>query len=493
MDAPAAMNSMAESVIVRIARPEFDRLRELLFRRYPDEEWATFARFGWRSSPLGLVCTLAHLCEPRPGDMDDSVGHVRLLEPYSLRLALEAEQDRLAVGVIHSHPRECRPLPSTIDDDMDGYYSDYFPAFAKDRPYVSLIFSEMHGSLVGSGRIWFRDRWREVTHFKIERVPATTLSSSLIGHPAEFAIERTKRLADAFGVEAARLLRESTVAVIGAGGTGSAAIEILARSGVGRLIVVDPDVVEASNLERIHGSVPDDAEAGSSKVEVARRHVASIDRSIAYVGLVGRLPQERVLDHVVEADLVLGCTDQGHSRVAIAELAWRFLLPAIDTGVALEGKDGHVRAQIMQLVTFRGAEPCAICTKMINPVRVTQELMSREEREQRIHMANEAVARGEDPNPYWTDIPQLNTVGYLTTTAGALAAGYAIGWMTGRFDAPFSRLQANFAAELLDTTDSARCAAADCACQTRRGWADQGVIWSQISAPVHWPEPVLIE
>src|SRR5258706_3754950 len=105
-------------VIVRAAAPETDRLWATLFRRYPDAEWETFARFGWRETPESLVLTLAALDAPGQGDLDEDAGHVVIREPYTLRVALEAERHSLAVGVIHSHPASYHTGPSVIDDDM---------------------------------------------------------------------------------------------------------------------------------------------------------------------------------------------------------------------------------------------------------------------------------------------------------------------------------------------------------------------------------------
>src|ERR1700687_1696789 len=98
-------------IIVRMASPEFAELCTLVFRRYPDLEWASFARFGYREPPHGLVLTLAGLDSPVPGDLDELVGHVKIAEPYTLRMALGAEKHPLAVGIIHSHPEGCRPQP----------------------------------------------------------------------------------------------------------------------------------------------------------------------------------------------------------------------------------------------------------------------------------------------------------------------------------------------------------------------------------------------
>jgi molybdopterin/thiamine biosynthesis adenylyltransferase len=349
--------------------------------------------------------------------------------------------------------------------------------------------SEVGGELALSGRVWWRSRWLTVGKFCVEQSPLLSWAHGEPVLPARFDESRYARVTAAFGRQAAERLSRSTVAVIGAGGTGSAAIEVLARAGVGRLVVVDPDVVEPSNLERLHGGWPSHAKSRTSKVEVARDHVRQIDPKIAVIPIVGRLPQKEVIDAVLGADVALGCTDKQHSRLALSELAFRYLLPSIDCGVLLEGSGGKVTGQILQLVRFLTTDPCALCRRMTDSRRLTQELMSAEERARRQAAAADALRRGEPPDPYWAEEAQLNTVGYLTTVAGALAAGYAIGWITGRFDPPFTRLQANLVAKFLDTTDLDETASVDCSCRKVRGWADLGNAHAQVTAPPHWPTP----
>ena len=481
-----------QTVILRVAAPEFAHLKQLAFRRYPNWEWATFATFGWRETKGALVVTLADIDPPRPGDLNEDVGHVAIDEQYTLRIALGAEKHRLAVGVVHSHPKEGAPMPSHIDDDMDTYYARYFGDFAPGRPYVSLILSVVNKTLVISGRIFWRDRWLSVEYTAAERESIETWPRGR--RPIAKAIDRTRaeRLVSAFGADALARLRASSVAVIGAGGTGSAAIEVLARAGVGRLIIVDPDHVEPSNLERIHGSLPEHATKRIAKATVAAQHVKTIDPSIKVVPFRARLPQPEVIDAVVTADIALGCTDKQHSRLALSDLAFRYLLPSIDCGVVMEGKDGSVSGQVAQFVRFLAADPCALCRGMIIQSRLDQELMSEEEINRRRESADQARQRGEDPNPYWRDQPQINTVGYLTTAVGAMVAGYAIGWLTNRFDAPFERLQMNFVAKYLDVTDLVQRKRQDCACGKFRGWADQAAVDALISAPDHWPAAELL-
>src|SRR4051794_6911384 len=82
--------------------------------------------------------------------------------------------------------------------------------------------------------------------------------------------------------------------------------------------------------------------------------------------------------------------------------------------------------------------------------------------------------------------PQLNTVGYLTTAAGALAAGYAIGWLTDRFSPPFSTLQMNLVAPYLDVTDLDPQPRPHYACRKVRSWAGQAAADAPVPAPAHW-------
>ena len=105
---------------------------------------------------------------------------------------------------------------------------------------------------------------------------------------------------------------------------------------------------------------------------------------------------------------------------------------------------------------------------MINATQVAQELMSEEERERRRRAAQEAESQGLAGDPYWRAIPQLNTVGYLTTMAGALAAGYIIGWLTGRFNPPFERLQMNLVSPYFDVTENEQPAKPECVPSRKR-------------------------
>src|SRR5208282_1461375 len=73
----------------------------------------------------------------------------------------------------------------------------------------------------------------------------------------------------AFGAGTVSLLRSLRVAVIGNSGTGSVVVEQLGRLGVGEFVLVDPDVIEAKNLNRILNATLEDAGRETPKVLVA--------------------------------------------------------------------------------------------------------------------------------------------------------------------------------------------------------------------------------
>lgn len=473
--------------LLRLAEPELSRLEALLFAR-PDREGGSFALFGWRETAGAVVITLAELVPPQPGELAEEVDRVVARHPYLRRTACETDRHALAVGFIHSHPDGFAPVPSAADDELDGYLAAYLCDFAPDRPYVGLIASRVEGETAVSGRVRINGRWSEVTRVAAERRPIMRAwPGGERPPPAPPPPPRVERMTSAFGAEAFQRLQRSTVALIGAGGTGSAAIPILARAGVGRLIVVDGDHATISNLERLHGSNLADVERAVAKATIAKRSVSEYAPDVVVDAIVGRLPQAEVLDAVMSADVLLGCTDQHSSRLAVADAATRYLIPAIDCGGLIEGADGTVTGQLVQIVRFLAADPCPRCRGMISEMRVAQEALPREVRADAAAQVQLALAAGERPDPILTAVPQIDTVGYITTTAGTLAAGFAIGWLTGRFSAAFERLQLDLVSDCLGAVERPQIARADCVCRRVRGHADQASSAAPITPSPYWP------
>jgi molybdopterin/thiamine biosynthesis adenylyltransferase len=480
-------------VIVRMAETLSEELFQLIFCRYPDNEWGCFVRFGIRVTPENLILTLQSIDYPVSGDLDETSWITEIQAQYTSRMLGLTETHPCAVGFVHSHPLSFGTGPSPSDYRMEQYYANLLIPYTSGLPFVSLIFALNEAcDLSATGRVFWSGEWYEVEKFIIGNKSVTQYDYIRPNILSEEALKRVQRLASQFSIEAAQALAGATVGIVGASGTGSPCIELLARAGVGRLIIVDPEVFEDSNLERVHGSVLDDITGRTEKVLIAGRHVKAINPDCEVILIHGRIPQSEVVDQLVTCNLVLGCTDLNSARVALSDMALRYLIPTLDVGVVMEGSEGKITGQVVQINRFFPDDPCVYCRKMVDSRLVLQELMSPEEKEQRKAEAKKAEAQGREAAMYWIETPQLNTVGYLTTLAGGMVIGYAIGFLTGRFDLNVNRIELNLSRHGIQVVEMDENFDSDCTCSSHKGLSDQDPSAIMISAPQHWPQPIFL-
>jgi len=483
--------------ILRITKRERERLETHLFQRYPDRERGTFFRFGFRRAPWGIALSYVEALWPEAGELNEESGITTFESDYTLRAFRMVERRDIALGVAHSHPRGGGTFPSELDDDMDAYFAEELSAYSAGMPYCSLILQRSEASsFTFTGRVYDRGEWLPVREMLTvgdtlgrERAEDEFCILQSMNGTATDRESTTARLASVFGAAAQHRLAATTVGVIGCSGTGSPAIHVLARAGLGSFVLVDPERLSASNLERVHGSTSEDGFAAEPpyKVDMMSRMIRAINSTAEVIVLKLNALDERALDELIRCDLVLGCVDTQHARVLLSDLAKHYLIPSMDLGVLMEGNAGRITSQIGEITQYTPELPCAFCCGRIDFLAVSRELMDATEREQRIVAAQEAADRGEDAHQYWAgEAPQLHTVGYLTTMLGSLAAGYAEGWLTGAFAIPHSCMQFDIGQPRFGFVAVPRQQRANCRCQDHVGWADQAAAFRNISVSDRW-------
>ncbi|MES2056724.1 MAG: HesA/MoeB/ThiF family protein [Pseudomonadota bacterium] len=156
-------------------------------------------------------------------------------------------------------------------------------------------------------------------------------------------------------------LRQASVAVIGAGGIGSPAIQYLAAAGIGRLIVIDHDVVDLSNLQRQTLFGTDDI--GQPKVAAVAIAVSRLNPNVRVETHAVRIDRANAAHLLAGADVVLDGCDNFATRLVVADAAFAARLPLVSAAVdQFEG----------QLGVFRGWEadkPCYRCFVGGDPAR----------------------------------------------------------------------------------------------------------------------------
>ncbi len=135
-------------------------------------------------------------------------------------------------------------------------------------------------------------------------------------------------------------LHNATVAVIGCGGLGGFVIEELARLGVGRMLLCDPDTFSPSNRNRQLLALAETI--GQSKARVAARRIRSIHPRLRAVPLNGRF-EEHETALFTDAEAVVDCLDSLAARRRLATLCANHRLPLIHGAVT--GWYGQVAVQ----------------------------------------------------------------------------------------------------------------------------------------------------
>lgn len=133
----------------------------------------------------------------------------------------------------------------------------------------------------------------------------------------DFELQRYARhiLLDDIGIEGQTRILQSHALVIGAGGLGSPACMYLAAAGVGQITVVDPDVVDLTNLQRQIAHTT--ASLGHPKVESIRQTTQAINPLTTVHAVQGRADAATLPAWVAQADVVLDCSDNFQTRHAV--------------------------------------------------------------------------------------------------------------------------------------------------------------------------------
>jgi ThiF family/Prokaryotic homologs of the JAB domain len=242
----------------------------------------------------------------------------------------QAARRDLAILKIHSHPGGYANFSSVDDASDTDLFNSVFGWTDSAFPHASAV-------MLPDGQMFGRAILPDGSFQLLDSilVPGDDLLFWIPDSGGKLP-SSSRRHAQLFGSATTRRLREMSVAVVGCSGTGSPVIEQLARLGVGRLVIVDPDRVEEKNLNRILNATREDAYLGRPKVEVMARAIAAMGFGTELEIFAADLATPRAVKAVAGCDVVFGCMDGVEGRHLLNRLAAFYLLPYFDVGVKLE-------------------------------------------------------------------------------------------------------------------------------------------------------------
>jgi molybdopterin/thiamine biosynthesis adenylyltransferase len=422
-------------VELRITSKEWSQLLTALLP--DDEEHAAVLVCGQLITPTKQVLLVHEVLAIGDDDLDAGSGplHISILPTTIARLTKQVARDGLSLVVCHSHPFPGVVRPSPLDTrterDLCG------------RVLVGRLPGRLVGSLIvgpngWSARAWCGDSQLEIDELRVvgDRIardrPYTGDSVEL-----DDSVDRQVR---AWGSDGQRSLADSSVVIVGCGGTGSHAAIQLSHLGVGGLVLIDPDDIERSNLSRIVGSTASDV--GRPKVDVLADAVRRINPRAVVQG-VPKSVLEVDARAYLDADVIVCATDGHGSRALLNQVATQYLVPVVDMGVEIQ-PGGILRAGGGVRILRPGAG-CLQCAGTLDPQLVRQEFLTDDEREVE---ARRGYLRGVDePAP---SVIALNGV------VASLAVLEVCDLLTGFLGSSRSRLLYRAHARALTTADLPR-------------------------------------
>ncbi len=252
-------------------------------------------------------------------------------------LVRAAETDE-AILKIHSHPGWFPKFSETDDEADSQLFASVHGWIDSTAPHTSCVMlpdGEMFGRII-------KPNGEFETLSKIAVAGDDLHFWHSDKDSEEIVPEFARRHAQAFGVGTFNILRRLSVAVVGCSGTGSPVIEMFARLGVGRLVIVDPDRVEEKNLNRILNATIEDARRDEYKVNVLTHAVRRMGTGTEVVPIAGNLYDAETVKTVAECDVLFGCMDSVDGRHLLNKIAVFYSIPYFDVGVKLvaDGEGG---------------------------------------------------------------------------------------------------------------------------------------------------------
>ena len=305
-------------------------------------------------------------------------GNATITADYILRATQMAQEDMCGLALLHSHPggSDWQPM-SGADRDCEASYANLVREMT-GLPLVGMTLATRNGAW--SARHWDIGVGRAIdcTHCANVRVIGDKLAVSWNDamHPPTRPTGSQIRTVSAWGERTQADLARRNILVVGAGSVGLDVIVRLAASGLRQLTVMDFDIVEVHNLDRLIGAARRDARLRRPKTHVALREASSAATtdgcSIETSDLSICEPEgvRLALDH----DLIFCCVDRSWPRAVLNSLAYSDLIPVIDGGIAIDTFDtGEMRNATWRSHVIRPGRPCMSCNRQLDVGKVALE------------------------------------------------------------------------------------------------------------------------
>ncbi|ABI76830.1 ThiF family protein [Hyphomonas neptunium ATCC 15444] len=342
-----------------------------------------------------------------------SARHVTWQTDGFMRLLNEAKEMGLAPALVHTHP-DGQAKFSEQDNRNEAELAR--TALLKGAPGLISVVIAGNGDI--AARFWAQTEKAEDIG-RILHVGPRLHISGVKGAPAGF-LDRQVRL---FGHEASRQIAGFRCGIAGGGATGSAVLPLLLRLGVQEAIQFEKDIVDETNLNRLHGARRSDVDEKMPKTAIHTRTVKESGLGMTLVSVDAWAGNPQTWDALKACDVIFCCTDDHAGRLFLNRFARFYGIPVIDVGLAMQRRTDTAFDLFARVSTLVPGHSCLLCGGFVDPRRAREEAMRRNDPDAYERLKEEAYVLGEgDPSP---------AVVTFTTEAAAMAVNEWLAGVTG--------------------------------------------------------------
>lgn len=312
----------------------------------------------------------------------------------------EAAANNQVVGIVHNHSSAMPWFSEQDDQNEPDLIRIAVNRNGESTNLISLILTT-DGQLIG--RVWLKPKKNAYERLDMIRTIGIDYQFHHPNRDQGIPIPTLHRQALAFGDALNSDFQKMRIGIVGCGGTGSALAMLLARLGVGQLLLIDNDIVDRTNLNRLHGARQADADAMRPKAKVVARTISEMGLGVRAIPIEAWVADPECRDPLRSCDVIFGCTDDHEGRLFLNRFAYYYITPVIDIGLAIELNNGSPPS-FMALdgrVTVLGPRhTCLLCRSVIDSEIARAEAMRRNDPDEYEQRKAEAYVIGEaNPSP----------------------------------------------------------------------------------------------
>ena len=350
---------------------------------------------------------------------EQCVADIQWNEGIGFEIIQKAQNENLSIALVFGMDGKESELRFGNVSEKETF-NHIFSSFNAQGSHLSLIISH-EGEI--SAKVWPSNL--EDSEVDLSRVIGNRFN---FHYPEKYEIvprEEFHRQQLAFGPTINSDFSKLKVGIVGCGATGSATAHLLTRLGIGRLLLVDNDHVEKTNLNRLYGATINDI--GKSKVDVLKHFLTNIGLGTKIVSIHDWVGADQCRDALKSCDIIFGCTDDNTGRVFLNRFAHFYYIPIIDMGVDIDPsltEPGRLQTLQGRVTVVMPGVTCLICRNVIDMEKARNESIKRTDpvRYENLVVNDGYVKRENNPSP---------AVITFTTEVATMAVNELINRLTG--------------------------------------------------------------